>query len=293
MNIREIAYAHYLPEKAKRRRANTVEGYRSALRLHVIPRWGDCEIQDIDPDELQDWVDSFDLPGAAEKAYKTLRQVIRWAIRKFRLRVWDPTQGIELPRKPAHEVQPLEAHEVKETLRAFWGHADEPTLLLSSCLGLRPGEAYALSWSDVDMRSGAVRVRSTLQEVGGLLYRYATKTPKSDRTLYLPAFALDRLKAIWRDRGKPKDRIIGARKPSQVARSIKRHCSRSGVRYVPMYHRRHTWATLAIEAGATLDAVALALGHSTITTAYEHYVMPRRRVLKSMQDAFASHVMAS
>lgn len=42
MNIREIAYAHYLPEKAKRRRANTVEGYRSALRLHVIPKWGDC-----------------------------------------------------------------------------------------------------------------------------------------------------------------------------------------------------------------------------------------------------------
>ena len=182
MNIREIAYA----EKAKRRRANTVEGYRSALRLHVIPRWGDCEIQDIDPDELQDWVDSFELPGAAEKAYKTLRQVIRWAIRKFRLRVWDPTQGIELPRKPAHEVQPLEAHEVKETLRAFWGHADEPTLLLSSCLGLRPGEAYALSWSDVDMRSGAVKVHSTLQEVGGLLYRYATKTPKSDRTIYPP-----------------------------------------------------------------------------------------------------------
>ena len=66
MNIREIAYAHYLPEKSRRRRANTVEGYRSALRLHVIPRWGDCEIQDIDPDELQDWVDSFELPGAAD-----------------------------------------------------------------------------------------------------------------------------------------------------------------------------------------------------------------------------------
>lgn len=42
MNLKEIAYSHYMPEKRARRRANTCEGYESALRLHVVPRFGDC-----------------------------------------------------------------------------------------------------------------------------------------------------------------------------------------------------------------------------------------------------------
>lgn len=293
MNIKEIALVHYLPEKARRRRATTVEGYRSALRLHVLPKWGECEIQGIDPDELQAWVDSFELPGAAEKAYKTLRQVIRWAIRKFRLRVWDPTVGIELPRKPAHHPQALEPAEVSQTLRGFWGHEHEPTVLLSSTLGLRPGEAYAMRWDRVDMRSGAVRVCETLQQVGSLTYSYPTKTPKSDRTLYLPRFALERLRQIWRDRGKPKGRIVGASKPQQVAKAVKRHCLREGLPYVPMYSRRHTWATVALEAGATLDAVAMMLGHSSITTAYEHYIVPRKQVFQGVQAGFERALMGA
>lgn len=32
MNLKEIAYSHYLPAKRKRRRANTCEGYASELR---------------------------------------------------------------------------------------------------------------------------------------------------------------------------------------------------------------------------------------------------------------------
>lgn len=82
MNIAEIVNGHYLPEKWARRRANTVEGYESALRCHVLPRWGAYKIGEIDRDDLQAWVDCFDKPGAGWKAYKTLRQVIRWAIRK-------------------------------------------------------------------------------------------------------------------------------------------------------------------------------------------------------------------
>lgn len=38
MNLKEIAYSHYLP--AKRKRRHTWEGYASELRLHVIPRFG-------------------------------------------------------------------------------------------------------------------------------------------------------------------------------------------------------------------------------------------------------------
>lgn len=54
MNLKEIAYSHYLPAKRKRRRANTCEGYASALRLHVIPRFGAMELEEITHEAIQE-----------------------------------------------------------------------------------------------------------------------------------------------------------------------------------------------------------------------------------------------
>ena len=234
MNLKEIAYCHYLPAKRKRRRANTCEGYASALRLHVIPRFGSMDLEEITHEAIQDWGDGFELPGAAAKAFKTLRQVVRWSIANLGIRIWDPTIGIELPRKPKAEKHVLTAEEVATTLRGFWGHELEPAVILSSVLGLRPGETYGMKWSDIDMRSGAVHVRRTLQEVRGLLHVYLPKTEKSERTVYLPRFALDRLRTVWREQGRPKGRVIGAFKPSQVARRIKAWCRRQALPYVSM-----------------------------------------------------------
>lgn len=290
MTLREAVEAEYLPEKRKRRRITTVAGYESALRLHVLPRFGDLEVEQIDHDDIQEWVDGFSRPGAAEKAYKTLRQVIRWVIRKHRLRIWDPTQGIELPRKPAYRPQTLQPSEVRETLRGFWGHDLEPVVVLSSVLGLRPGEAYAMRWDRVDMRSGAVRVSETLQQVGSAVVAYPPKTAKSDRVCYLPRFALDRLRAVWRSQGKPKGRLCPD-SPQRAARRIKRHCRRQGLPYVTMRNRRHTWATIAVEAGASIEAVAMMLGHSSILTAYEHYIVPKRSICQGVQRLWQQEVM--
>ena len=90
------AAAEYMADKSKRLRASTLEGYRSALELHVFPRWADAELDAITPEDVQSWVDGFEQAGAAEKAYKTLRQVIRWAIRRLGVRMYDPDGVIKL-----------------------------------------------------------------------------------------------------------------------------------------------------------------------------------------------------
>lgn len=95
-----VAVTKYMADKGKRLRATTLEGYRSAIRCHLMPQWGNREIETISFEEVQDWVDSFTLPGAAEKAYKTFRQIYRWVLRRHQLRIWDVTQGVELPKKP-------------------------------------------------------------------------------------------------------------------------------------------------------------------------------------------------
>ena len=109
MNIEEIINNHYMPTKRKRLRENTLEGYESAFKCHVIPRWGSYEISAIERDDIQEWVDNFPTAGAAWKAFKSLRQVIRWAIYKFKMLVIDPTVGVEKPRKAPYFPKVLTA----------------------------------------------------------------------------------------------------------------------------------------------------------------------------------------
>lgn len=294
MNIATITNDHYLPEKTKRRRANTVAGYESSLNLYVLPQWGEYEIADIDPDAIQDWVDELAGiagPGGAKKAYNCLRQVIRWAIRKFRLYVADPTLGIEMPRKPAYKPEVLTTRRLKKLVRGFVGHPDEPTLIVSASLGVRPGENYFLHWEDMNWRNGVVPIKGTLQEVHGELHEYDPKTPKSERGCYLPQWALDRLHQIWVDRGRPKGLIIGERKPSNVSSSIQRWIKRQKLPKISMQNLRHTWGTTAANNGVTIAIAAAMMGYASIQTTYRYYYALGKAVAKRAQRKVARAVL--
>ena len=52
----------YLADKRDGRkavRANTLEGYQSAITNHLLPRWGQAEVETISFEDVQSWVDSF------------------------------------------------------------------------------------------------------------------------------------------------------------------------------------------------------------------------------------------
>ena len=254
----------------------------------MLPRWGSCEIEDIDPDDLQEWVDGFDRAGAAEKAYKCLRQIVRWWIRAKRLHIPDPTLYVELPAKEPYRPDVLDAEGVTAMLRGMWGHAMEAVAICSVTMGLGRGEACALTWGDINLKTGEVRVSKSRQCVGGEVVTEGTKTDKSTRSCYLPRFAINRLRQI---RGK--GLITGDVSPDKVARSIKSWCKRMRLPHVSMTNLRHTWATLAIEAGIGIETVAMMLGHTDISTAYDHYIVPRRAICVAAQDAVETLLVKS
>ena len=281
----------YLDDKARRLRGNTLEGYASALRCHVMPEFSGCELESIEHERVQRWVDSIPTYGAAAKAYKTFRQVYRWAMRRYQLRVWDVTQGIDLPAGPVVRRPTLTAAQERETLRGIVGQPWEAVVLCEAALGLRRCEACGLDWSDVDWRTGWVHVQRGAHWVGGRLVEYDTKTKLSDRFLRLPRWALDRLRRI---RGTLRSgRMSGGLAPHQIAGRFERLCRRLGLPWVPMTCLRHSWATIALEAGAAVEDVSVALGHSTVDTCIQHYLQSFRTVVGRATDAYAGAMLAA
>ena len=281
----------YWSDKSKRLRGNTLEGYASAIRCHLLPAWADREVETITHDEVQAWVDSIGTYGAAQKAYKTFRQIYRWIVRKLQLRIWDVTQGIELPQAPVVRRPTVTAVEEQRTLRGIVGQPWEAVVLLEAALGLRRCEACGVDWSDIDWRTGWVHVQRGAHWVGGKLVEYATKTKLSDRWLKLPRWALSRLRAI---RGQRKaGRVRGKLAPHQIAGRFRRFCRRRGLPWVPMTCLRHSWATISLEAGAAIEDVSVALGHSTVDTCIQHYLQSFRTVVGRASDAYATAMLSA
>ncbi len=281
LNIGEIWHEYYLPEKTARRRADTVAGYVSSAELHVLPRWSSLTIAELDRDDIQDWVDELAKteagPGGAWKAYKCLRQVVNWAIDKWLLMVGNATRGIEKPRCPTYHAPTLTSRRLTRLIQGLEGFAYAPTVLIQSAIGLRPGENYALDWKDIGWRDGAVRIYKTLQQVKGELHIDPTKTEAGERIVYLPKWALSTLHEIWVALGRPKGRIIGSTKPSQVRYAFKRWLKVHRLPKITMQNLRHTIATLMVEAGVSIEVVAAILGHSSVQTSYRYYVKNTKR----------------
>lgn len=168
-------------------------------------------------------------------------------------------------------------------LRGFWGHPYEAVIICAITLGLRRGEACGLEWSDINLKTGAVNINKSRQYVKGEVITVRTKTNRSTRTVYLPKFALQRLKQI-----KGKGLITGDVSPDKVSRQIKSWCKKHSLPHVSMTNMRHTWATLAVEAGVGIETVAMMLGHTEISTAYNHYIVPRKTICTEAQSKVES-----
>ena len=195
-------------------------------------------MESIKAQDIEQWLTTFEKAGAAEKAYKTLRQVIRKAIDYDQFHGNDPTtKHIKVPKKKGYIPQILNAQEVAQLIEGFKGHYLEPTVICSVLLGLRRGESFALHWEDINLNNGEVRINKTYQCIEGKCMYLPTKTVKSTRICYLPQEILPRMREI----GKGKvGRISIEESPNIMAKDYKDWCYQNNLPYCNFTNLRHT-----------------------------------------------------
>jgi integrase len=112
--------------------------------------------------------------------------------------------AVKRPRIRRRELHWPTREQLTALLHASAGTIWEIPILLSAATGARRSEILGLTWEDVDLRAGIVRICRGLQRTPG---RGSTgtvaftpfKTKRARRILQLPAFALDRLRSHRRE----------------------------------------------------------------------------------------------
>lgn len=163
----ENSFGHYLDLwltiKSNSVAATSFRGYKNKAEVHVRPRWGDIQIDQIDHLDLQEWIQG---PLSKRLKNKTIRDIIsnvRQVFRLYRTRkkvAQDPTEGLFVRLPDPEAPDPFTRAEIKQILETHTSRTQE--LLMVQFMiwaGPRVSETIAPAWEDVDLKQGTVTFR--------------------------------------------------------------------------------------------------------------------------------------
>ncbi|WP_395155535.1 tyrosine-type recombinase/integrase [Ilumatobacter sp.] len=275
----------------------TLELYNWTARL-IVAEIGAVRLADLTVDRIEAMLDRLATREQAPlsrssltKVRGTLQRSIAFAERRGKA-IRNPATAATITPLAARSQprQALGPDDARTLLAALREERDGLMFALSLRLGLRPGEAAALYWHDVD--NGVVNVvRGLRRDRGRPVIVDEVKTKGSRRTIELPADLADwladhrrrqlaeRIAApTWAD-----DRIVFPSRagtvtdPTKARRRLAKICVEAGVTVVRPNELRHSCASLLSDAGVPLELIADLLGHAStdmLDRTYRHRLRP-------------------
>ena len=285
----------------------TIEDYRSVVRVHFAPFFGEISIDRISALDVERYMADKRRAGRSTKSIGNdlglLSSILRHAIRRgWRTRPENPVDAVERPRVPRRSpnLQFLDQTELEALLEACLdteiGRQDRVMYLVAGMAGLRQGELLGLRWYSVDWAAMKIRAgrdtytRGHMKEGGktSAAGRGVPMAPRVARELELHfqrAQFTDDAALVFPNptTGTPQQR-------SEVHRRFKRTLKRAGLREEMKFHGlRHTFATRLAASGVPLVKLQEWLGHEDAATTqiYVDY-QPSGQDVELIERAFGS-----
>jgi integrase len=279
------------------RKASTVEDYRSIIDVHLLPAFGELQLEEI----TVPGVEAFQAqlahrvhrgrpitPRTRNKILNVLHGVFARARKVWAL----PTNpAAELERHPGRNSGDIEVFSPEEAwalIRAADGERDAAVYATAAFTGLRMGELRALRGRDVDFPRSVIRVRASY--AAGEL-----SVPKSGKVRSVPMVdevAQQLAKLNSRPDFTTDDDLVfceldgGWLNDDRLRRRYDAALKRAGLRRLRFHDLRHTFGSLAITRADIVEVQAW-MGHADIQTTmrYLHY-RDRGQAAERLADAF-------
>jgi integrase len=261
-------------------RQSTVRVYRSFLNNHVLPKWADTRIQDVQPRPVELWLRELPLSPKSKTHVRSLMHgLVEFAM-------WSGL--LDINRNPISLVQNIGATRrvrkarslTAEQFQALLKELHEPfatMALLCICLGLRISEALALRWADVDWLGSRLSVRRGIVEQ----VVADVKTEGSARTFNLTGEMLERLKSCKQrsDFSGAEDWVFASpiklgRLPysyTGVWRELERAAEAAKVGHLGTHSFRHTHRSWLDAVGTSVAVQQKMMRHADIRTTMNIY----------------------
>lgn len=287
------------------------------FRLHILPVFGEYRIAQIAIKDCQKAINQWFNEGLAK--YHTLMnyvaKVLDYAI-NIDLISENPAKRVIVPvNKNDRSRKNLENYFDKSELQHFFEclNDDDNTpqasvfFRLAAFSGMRKSEMLCLEWSDIDFVHHTISVNKTQSrdDMARLLVQ-TPKTARSNRTVFIDPKTVQILQRWQLDQKKylirfgfninHSNNYVFANEnnemfqPSKPRKWLEHTLTKYDLKHVTVHAFRHTYATLAFEAGASVKSVQDQLGHSSYRTTLDIYTAVTAKQKNEATQKLASYL---
>ncbi|MBI2776019.1 MAG: site-specific integrase [Chloroflexi bacterium] len=244
-------------------RPATLRSYRKVIVQHVVPQLGSWPLADLRPGDVERWWAGLLERGLKPSTVALSRRILAACLADAERDGRAPRNAARLAHAPRVEgttrrrtLTAAEARNLLDLARDDLSAGLLVTLALGT--GARVGELLALTWDDVDLSAGTVSIHGSRSRAGV----GPTKSRRGVRTVKLPPFALEALRAEARRNGPvialPDGRPMTPERAGERWRAFRDVAELEELRF---HDLRGTFATLALARGVPAKALADVLGH--------------------------------
>lgn len=269
--------------------------YEQINRVHITPELGRIKLAQLSPVHIQrlykSRLDMGRSPRTVRHIHEVLRNALGQAVR-WQLIPQNPAERVKPPQvlKRSTKADFLTVDEARAWLSAIQGHPLETLFLMAIFTGARKSELLGLSWSNVDLERGEVRIEQTVWIHKGEV-KFNPPKDREPRTVPIPPMVVAKLRAHranqawqkrmagenWTDYGLVWTRPDG--KPLRqeyVYHQLHETLDAAGVKRIRFHDLRHSAASLLLALGESPKNVSEWLGHAGIEITADLYghVMP-------------------
>ncbi len=302
----------WLRDQSVRVSAGTLRTYRISCR-RITERLGDRLLDRLTAREVTEFSAGLMDGGAtssgslssstARNTHMVLHKVLADAV-KLELIPWNPADGATPPKVENAAYRVWTAEQVVAFFESVREHRMYPLFVLLATTGMRRGEALGLRWRWVDLDDRSLSIVTSLGSVDGVLVESVPKTRSGRRRLDLDDDTAAVLKALRDERiaiegGIDPDSFVFADvhgaplRPATVSAAFDRLVAAAGLPRIRLHDLRHTYATLAVEAGMHPEILTERLGHSSVATTLDMYAHVSTFAARGSADVVAGQFFRS
>ena len=244
------------------------------VRLHATAHFGDRELRTIKPSTIQAWLRGLQhelSPTYVRMIFTNVSAVFAAAVDDGLIAA-NPCQAksVRLPKREQRKVEPWTRAQVRAVIDALPERYRAVAVVAAGC-GLRQGEAFGLRVRDIDFLRRRILVEQQVKLLHG---RVTIDKPKAGKTRTVPlpdGVAVELAEHLRRHPAEPDELVFTSRerKPLNrnhfnpyVWRSALEAAGIERTRSNGMHALRHFYASVLIDAGESVRAVADYLGHA-------------------------------
>ena len=257
------------------RRDTTINDYEISYRKHIAPILGKKKIDKIKASDLELWQTEV-IETVSPRRLKNIRAVLSGILNDaYRDELIDknPLTLVRTIKADKVSITPFSIDEISMILNNSTGQ-ERNFFALAFFTGMRSGEMIGLRWSDIDFFKLEIKPqRSRKMGNDGKL-----KTESSYRVIEILDSLLPYLKNQYLITGS-KNSYVFLNENNEPIYDIKRirnnqwkkTLKKCNLDYRPIYHTRHTFATIMLENGEDILWVSNMLGHTDSTMTLSKY----------------------